>query len=207
MLQENAEDLKDSRDKSLESIGFEIDRDFFGDADHFLEVFFDVFETWCVIYDHRILEVVGQRSEIEVDRANAGDFIIDKHAFLMVEARRVRIDMDSAFKEEVELAFGHPVDDLLIWDAWDDEIDLNATFSRALKRSDKRICANEVWSGYINPLCGDTKHVDVILLTDLLVVVIWTRGVAKEERSAFILKMRIVITFGEDRIIRYLVGA
>ena len=109
--------------------------------------------------------------------------------------------------EEVELAFGHPVDDLLVRDAWDDEIDLNATFSRTLQCSDKRICANEVWSGYINPLCGDAKHVDVILLTDLLIIVIWPRGVAKEERSAFILEVRIIITFGEDRIIRDLMGA
>ena len=191
----------------MESIGFEIDRDFFGDANHLLEVFFDVFETWCVIYDHRILEVVGQRSEIEVDRANAGDFIIDKHAFLMVEARRVRIYMDSAFKEEVELALSHPIDDLLIRNAWDDEIDFNATLGCALKRSNKRIGANKVRGRDIDPLCRRVKHVDVILLTDLLIIVIWPRGVAKEERSAFILKVRIIITSGEDRIIRYLVGA
>ena len=142
MLQENAEDLKDSRDKSLESVRLEIDRDFLGDADHLLEVFFDIFEARCVIYDHRILEVVGQRPEIEVDRANRGDLIIDEHAFLMVEARGVCINMDSTFKIEVELALSHPVDDLLIRDAWDDEIDFNATLSRALKGSYERVSAD-----------------------------------------------------------------
>ena len=76
MLQENAEDLKDSRHKSLEGVGFKIDRDFFGDTNHLLEVFFDIFQTWRVINHHRILKVVGQRPEIEVDRSNGGKLII-----------------------------------------------------------------------------------------------------------------------------------
>ena len=207
MLQENAEDLKDSRDESLESVRLEIDRDFFGDTNHLLEVFFDIFQAWCVINHHRILEVVGQRPEIEVDRANRGDLIIDEHAFLMVEARGVCIDMDARFKIEVELALSHPVDDLLIRDARDNEIDFNATLGRTLKRSNKRIGANEVRGRDINPLSCSVKHVDVILLANLLIVVIWPRGVAKEEDASFVFEVRIVITFGEKGIIGYLMGA
>ena len=142
ILQEYAEDLKDSRDESLEGVRFEIDRDFLGNANHLLEVFFDIFQAWCVINHHRILEVVGQRPEIEVDRANRGDLVINKHAFLMVEAWGVCINMDPCFKIEVELALSHPVDDLLIRNAWDDEIDFDATLGRALKGSYERISAD-----------------------------------------------------------------